>query len=137
MEKLRIGIIGTGNISNCHMEGYTAIPDLVEVVACCDLDQKKMDAWAERWGVKNKYTDYNEMLAKENLHVVSVCIWNAAHKAPTVAALKAGKKLDAHRTGGAHNSYSGIFVHCLMFCIVWFCRPQPLRLTRGRYYTHL
>ncbi len=90
MEKLRIGVIGTGNISNCHMEGYTAISDLVEVVACCDLDRKKMDAWAERWGVPNKYTDYNEMLAKENLHAVSVCTWNAAHKAPTVAALKAG-----------------------------------------------
>jgi predicted dehydrogenase len=40
--------------------------------------------------VKTTYTDYNEMLAKENLDAVSVCTPNKFHKEPTVAALKAG-----------------------------------------------
>ena len=74
MEKLRIGVIGTGNISNCHMDGYKALGDMVEVVACCDIDEQKMNAWADRWGVEKRYTDYCEMLEKENLHAVSVCI---------------------------------------------------------------
>ena len=42
MEKLKVGIIGTGNISHSHMGGYKAIPELVDVVACCDLDEEKV-----------------------------------------------------------------------------------------------
>lgn len=30
--KLRVGIIGTGNISHCHMAGYKKYKDLVDVV---------------------------------------------------------------------------------------------------------
>ena len=32
---LKIGIIGNGGISNAHMDGYKALGDRVEVVACC------------------------------------------------------------------------------------------------------
>ncbi len=90
MEKLRIGIIGTGNISNVHMGGYKALPDLCQVVAVCDLDESKVKAYAKNNGVANYYTDYNEMLEKEQLDAVSVCTWNASHKGAAIAALRAG-----------------------------------------------
>lgn len=90
MEKTRVGIIGTGGISHCHMEGYKAIPELCDVVAVCDLDAEKVKKYAEQYNVPHWYTDYNEMLAKENLEAVSVCTWNAAHKPATIAALNAG-----------------------------------------------
>ena len=44
--KTRIGIIGCGGISHAHMGGYKAIPELVEVVACCDLDGEKAKNYA-------------------------------------------------------------------------------------------
>lgn len=93
MEKLRIAIIGTGSISNCHMTGYKAIPDKCEVVAVCDIDEEKVKKYAEQYGVPAYYTDYNEMLEKENIDAVSVCTWNAAHKGATIAALRAGCKV--------------------------------------------
>ncbi len=93
MEKLRIAIIGTGGISHCHMGGYKALPDKCEVVAVCDLDEGKVKAYAEQYGVPAYYTDYNEMLAKEKIDAVSVCTWNSSHKGATVAALKAGCKV--------------------------------------------
>lgn len=93
MEKLRIGIIGTGGISNVHMGGYKANPERCEVVAVCDLDAEKVKAYAEKYGVPAYYTDYNEMLAKEHLYAVSVCTWNASHKGAAIAALKAGCKV--------------------------------------------
>ncbi|MBQ3935260.1 MAG: Gfo/Idh/MocA family oxidoreductase [Clostridia bacterium] len=88
--KTRIGIIGCGNISHCHLGGYKAMPDRVELVACCDIDEPKAKAYAEANGFKSYYKDYNEMLAKEELDAVSVCTWNAAHCGATVAALNAG-----------------------------------------------
>jgi len=90
MSKLRVGIIGTGGISNCHMSGYLALPDIVEVAAVCDINEPKVKAYAEKYNVPAWYTDYNEMLAKENLDCVSVTTWNSVHMPATVAALNAG-----------------------------------------------
>ena len=90
MEKLKVGIIGTGNISHSHMGGYKAIPELVDVVACCDLDEEKARAYAEKYDIPRVYTDYNEMMAKEQLDCVSVCTWNSAHAGAAIAALRGG-----------------------------------------------
>ena len=90
MEKVKVGIIGTGGISHAHMTGYKAIPDRVEMTAVCDIDEAKVKAYAAKFGVPRWYTDYNEMLAKENLDAVSVTTWNAAHKGAAIAALNAG-----------------------------------------------
>ena len=90
MGKLKIGIIGCGGISNMHMGGYRALGDRVEVVAACDIDENKLKAYAARYNIPRTYTDYNEMMAKEELDCVSVCTWNAAHCGATVAALKGG-----------------------------------------------
>ncbi len=88
--KIRVGIIGCGNISYCHLGGYKALPDQVELVACCDIDEIKAQKFAEANGFKAWYKDYNDMFAKEQLDAVSVCTWNVAHCGATVAALNAG-----------------------------------------------
>lgn len=93
MEKLRVAIIGTGGISNAHIQGYQAIPEKCEVVAVCDLDADKVKRYAEINKVPAYYTDYNEMFAKEKIDAVSVCTWNSSHKGATIAALKAGCKV--------------------------------------------
>lgn len=90
MEKLKVGIIGTGGISHNHMDGYKALADRVEVVAVCDIDEEKVKKYAAKFDVPRWYTDYNEMMAKEELDCVSVTTWNAAHKGATIAALRGG-----------------------------------------------
>jgi len=89
-KKLRVGIIGTGNISHHHMNGYKALGDRVELVAACDIDQAQLAAYCEKYGIPKQYTDFNEMMANEELDCVSVCTWNAAHKDATIAALRGG-----------------------------------------------
>lgn len=89
-EKIKVGIIGTGGISNCHMGGYKALPELVDVVAVCDIDEEKVKKYAAKYNVPRWYTDCREMMAKEQLDAVSVCTWNAAHKECTIAALEGG-----------------------------------------------
>jgi len=90
MEKLKIGIIGAGSISACHMTGYKELKDRVEVVAACDIDAAKLQRYAEKWNIPRTYTDYNEMMAKEKLDCVSVTTWNAAHKGAAIAAMRGG-----------------------------------------------
>lgn len=92
MSKIRVGIIGTGNISHFHMKGYKELErdGIVELVAACDIDAEKLANYASQYGFQRTYTDYNEMMEKEELDCVSVCTWNAAHKGATVAALRGG-----------------------------------------------
>ncbi len=90
MSKLRVGIIGTGGISHCHMSGYKRLSDILDVVAVCDIDEEKVKKYAEQYNVPNYYFNYNEMLEKENLDAVSVTTWNAEHKNASIAALNAG-----------------------------------------------
>ena len=92
MKKTRVGIIGTGGISHCHMMGYKELEaeGRVEIAACCDIDEQKMNAFADKYGIKGRYTDCREMMKKEKLDCVSVCVWNSAHKDCTITALRGG-----------------------------------------------
>lgn len=90
MNKIKVGIIGTGVISGEHIRGYKAL-DNVEIYAACDLDEQKVRKVAERYDIKHIFTDYNEMLKLEELDAVSVCTWNSQHAPVAIAALKAGK----------------------------------------------
>ncbi|MCA9911329.1 MAG: Gfo/Idh/MocA family oxidoreductase, partial [Anaerolineae bacterium] len=56
-QKLRIGIIGLGIISDAHVEGAAAMADIASVTAVCDIDEAKASAVAQRFGAA-VYTDY-------------------------------------------------------------------------------
>ena len=92
MKKTRVGIIGCGGISHFHMNGYKALEaeGRVEIVACCDIDEKKLDKYAAQYNIPHKYTDAAEMMKNEQLDCVSVCVWNSAHKDCTITALRGG-----------------------------------------------
>ncbi|NLG50863.1 MAG: Gfo/Idh/MocA family oxidoreductase, partial [Chloroflexi bacterium] len=87
---LRVGIIGAGFIATRgHVPAYRAVPG-VEVVALCDINEKRARAVSEELGIPQAYTDYHAMLEHENLDVVSVCSPNAFHAQMTIDALNAG-----------------------------------------------
>lgn len=90
MNKLKVAVIGCGNIAMSHLTAYQSNPN-VEIYALCDIDEKILADRAEKFHVTRTYTDYNEMLKLEEIDAVSVCTWNAAHAECSIAALNAGK----------------------------------------------
>lgn len=89
-KKLKIGIIGVGSISHCHIGGYLNNPN-VELYAFCDINEEQLKAMGEKYGVERLFTKADDMLALPEIDAVSVCTWNAAHAPCTIAALNAGK----------------------------------------------
>jgi predicted dehydrogenase len=95
-EKLRIGVIGAGRwADSAHLPGFRRSP-LSEVVAICDLDLGLVEARADKFSVDGVYTDYKEMLRKEDLDLVDVCTRASPddpdnHERLVFAALGAGK----------------------------------------------
>ena len=94
MEKLRIGIIGTGGIAHSHMNAYVrriASKNDIEIVALCDIIPGKAAAFAKEYGIDVPcYESHVEMLDNEKMDAVSVCTYNRQHAAPTIAALEHG-----------------------------------------------
>jgi UDP-N-acetylglucosamine 3-dehydrogenase len=90
MEKIKIGVIGSGSIAqHRHLPEYAA-NKLVEIVAVCDVVEERANKVAAKYNAK-AYTDYEELLEDESIDAVSVCTPNYLHAPISIAALNAGK----------------------------------------------
>lgn len=86
-EKLRVGIVGSKFAADFHCDAYRRL-DTADVVAVAALDN--LEAISSKYGIPKTYTDYNEMFAREELDLVSICAPNFLHHPIVVAASKAG-----------------------------------------------
>lgn len=77
IKKLRVGIIGCGRISVRHIGSAMLLPQ-AELVAVCDVQREKAEAAATGSGAR-AYTDYKEMIEKENLDCVHICLPHYLH----------------------------------------------------------
>lgn len=89
-ETVRIGVIGVGQIGKHHLNVYQEIGD-AEVVAIADINEGEAARVSEAYGIPHVYTDFRELLRRDDVEAVDVCLHNNLHMPVTVAALEAGK----------------------------------------------
>ncbi len=92
MSKIRVGIIGCGNIARTkHIPNLSKIED-VEIVAFQDLFLEGAKAARDDSKFKDAkiYSDYKELL-KEDLDVVHICTPNNTHAQISIEAMQSGK----------------------------------------------
>lgn len=102
---IRIGFIGTGGIAVAHLQRLLQV-DEAEVIALCDTAPGRSEQAAHNVNeaVRAKdphgrtldavhYTDYNEMLRREKLDAVYVCVPPFVHGEPERAVIEAGAHL--------------------------------------------
>ncbi len=77
MEKLKVAVIGCGNISVMHLDSIVSFDD-VELVAVCDVKPERVEAASKKYGGK-VYTNHIEMLENENLDAVHICLPHYLH----------------------------------------------------------
>lgn len=88
-DKVKIGIIGVGQIGNMHLERYQELP--VEIVAAADIDESALGKAADKYSIGRTFTDFRELLNIDEIVAVDVCLHNNLHAPVTIAALEAGK----------------------------------------------
>lgn len=86
---LKFGIIGCGAIANAHVDAIASIPD-AQLVACCDIDQAKLQDFAARHAGLRTYLNYCDLLASD-VDVVTIATPHYRHAEMTIAALAANK----------------------------------------------
>jgi len=88
--KLNVGVVGAGFAGRSHMQGYKNVED-ANLIAVCDVGKERAQEAADKFGIPNVFTDYEEMLKMDELDAISVCLPNVMHMPATVAGLEAGK----------------------------------------------
>ena len=94
MERSKVGIIGCGNISNQYFKGCAAF-DILEVVACADIDMARAKAKADEHGVQAYTVD--EMLNAPDIDIIINLTVPAAHAEVTLAAIANGKHVQSEK----------------------------------------
>lgn len=91
MDRLRVAIIGAGNIARtAHIPAYLMYPEEVEVVGIYARNPEAGRSVAGTFGIRNHFSDHMEMLRTLKPDLVSVCVPNRFHRAFTVDALENG-----------------------------------------------
>jgi len=93
--RIRVGIIGCGQMGRWHLDAYQQSPG-VEVVAFADTSRAAAEPFAALTGGR-AYGSHRELLASERVDGVSVCVVPASHREVVLAALEAGAHVLAEK----------------------------------------
>lgn len=91
------GVIGLGWAATGLVGPAINADEDSQIVAATSRDAERAAAYGEKLGVKNLYTDYQEMLADPEVDVVYIATPNALHAEQAIAALRAGKHVLAEK----------------------------------------
>lgn len=80
---LKIGLVGVGGISGAHIPAWNAMEDTT-LTAICDIRPERMEPYLE----PHHYTSIDEMLEKEELDILDICLPTYLHVPTAVKAMK-------------------------------------------------
>lgn len=93
MEPVRVGMIGSGSIAQtAHLPAVARLPGLVKLVAVADVNQKAAEQGAAPFGAA-VYTDYRQLLERQDIEMVIITTPEFLHREQVVAAAAAGKQI--------------------------------------------
>jgi predicted dehydrogenase len=89
MNKIKVGVVGTGFIGPAHIEALRRLPN-VEVAALCEVNIDLARQKAEQLGIERPYV-FEDLLRQEDISSIHICTPNFLHYSQAKAALEAGK----------------------------------------------
>src|SRR5258705_109308 len=97
MDRVRLAIVGCGNICQLNAPGYLEHPRC-DVVALCDTEWARAEMRARQWGITPRiYKDYAELLDDSTVDAVELLTPTYLHAEQIVAALAAGKHVSCQK----------------------------------------
>jgi UDP-N-acetylglucosamine 3-dehydrogenase len=90
MDRIRCGVIGLGWFGEHHVDALKELP-LAEVAAVCTRREHRLKEVADNYEVPKAYTNYHDLLADDEIDMVTIVTHVGDHLQPTVDALRAGK----------------------------------------------
>lgn len=122
---LKVGLVGVGGISGAHIPAWQSMED-VELVALCDVRPEQMTRYPEL----RQYTDMDDMLAKEQLDILDICLPTYLHADAAVKAMERGihvlsEKPVSLKTEDVHRLYETAKRNNVRFMVAQVLRFWP------------
>jgi predicted dehydrogenase len=114
-DKIRIGIIGVGQIGKHHIANYRRIEG-AQIVAAADVNAAELARVADEHGIPATCGDFRELLARDDVDAVDVCLHNNFHMPVTVAALEAGKHVYCEKPMAGAYADAARMLECAAAC---------------------
>jgi len=93
MEKSKIGVIGLGGVAQLvHLPNLAKLPN-AELTAVSEINKSRLQTIADKFNVKERYSNYIEMLEKSDIEAVIVATPTSTHKEIALECLAAGKDI--------------------------------------------
>jgi predicted dehydrogenase len=89
-KSLRVGVVGLGYAGDQHLKNFARMPN-VEAVALAGLEEERLRELGGLYGVQDLYKSWEDLVARDDLDVVSIGAPNHLHAPIAIAALKGGK----------------------------------------------
>jgi predicted dehydrogenase len=97
---LNIGMIGYGFMGRAHTNGYKRVGDFFPELeyrpvlkAACARSSEKIQAFADQWGYESIEVDWRELIKRDDIDAVDICVPNNLHKEIAIACAEAGKMI--------------------------------------------
>lgn len=90
MSRVRLLILGTGGMANSHAMNFSTI-DGVDLVAAVDVDIVRVEAFALRHNIENRFTSLDEAIAWGEFDAVANVTPDKIHHPTTLRLIEAGK----------------------------------------------
>ena len=135
MERLRVGIVGLGNVSQLNVPGYLAHP-LCDVVAVCDPRVERARLLAHEWAVPKVYGTVEELLADPDVDAVELLTPTHLHAEQVLTAAAAGKHVSCQKPIAASVADARMMIEACASAGVTFrvtencCYYPPLQLAK-------
>ncbi len=100
MNKIKIGTVGLGRLGMRHAENIALRITDAELYAVCDSDEEKLNSVGDKLGVVHRFTDFDNMLALEELDGIVIVSPSFLHTKQIEAALAAGKHVFSEKPLG-------------------------------------
>ena len=100
MNKVRIGVVGAGSLANSVHYPSLAEMDDVEIVGIAELNAQRLEATANKYGVKGRFNDYRTLITKTDPDAVYVIMPPYHLFDITIYAMNAGKHVFIEKPPG-------------------------------------
>ena len=91
-DKVKFAVVGCGSIGKRHIAVIDAEPQ-AELVAICDIDEKKCIELSKLYGDVKYYTSYESMLNEVNVDILSIATPHGLHASMTIQATNAKRNV--------------------------------------------
>ena len=93
MKKYNVGVIGYGWVATAHIPSINATAQAQVTAVWSSRPQNAAELSARHGGSIQTFTDLGAMLARKDIHAVSICSYPSQHAQHAIAAAKAGKDI--------------------------------------------